>query len=237
MTQQHHSMAHALELFTKLNVSPVNHVIDIGANTGTPFLLESFPTAHHYLVEPLEHLHPRLIANYKDSNYTIFSEPLLDTITPMYLYEYSVTTQEGFCNSSTLDENTTLLKDGMTLSKIITSSTLDNLFYNYNFNKLDSIIKIDVDGNELKILKGGENLLSRIGLVIVECNAQSINNIMSLLHSMGFELFDIVSPGYYRDVWIQSDLIFINQKIKNDNINFRPFDDGPWTTADWNPIA
>ena len=237
MTQKHHTMAHALELFTKLNDSPINHVLDIGANTDTPFLLQAFPTAHHYLVEPLEYLHPQLIDNYKNSNYTIFSEPLMDTIKPMHLYEYNIITQTQTVKTSTLvDENSPPTKDGMTLSKIITSSTLDNLFYNYNFNKLDSIIKIDVDGNEAKILNGGENTLSNMGLMIVECNEESFYEIIPLAQKMNFELFDIVSPGYYRDLFIQADFIFINQEVKNNNIKFRPFAEFGFVGDYWNPL-
>jgi len=238
MTQLHHSMHHAISLFKTLHGDNIEYVIDVGANTGTPFLKDSFPNAHHYLIEPLINTHPQLIENYQDVAYTLLSTPLLDTITPMYFYTYSVTKDDGtICYSSVLVGENEYIDRDYILSNIVTTSTLDNTFSsNININRLNTIIKIDVDGNELKVLKGGETLLSNIGLVIIECNAQSINSIMSLLHSMGFELFDIVSPGYYRDLWIQSDLIFINQKIKNDNVKFRPFEEGAWTGSDWNPL-
>ena len=237
MTQLHHSINHAIALFKTLHGNNIEYVIDVGANTGTPFLKDSFPNAHHYLIEPLTNTHPQLIENYQDVAYTLLSTPLLDTITPIHFYTYSVTTNEGLCNSSVLVGENEYIGNNYTLSHTITTSTLDNTFSsNTNINRLNTIIKIDVDGNELKILKGGETLLSNIGLVIIECNAQSINSIMSLLYSMGFELFDIVSPGYYRDIWIQSDLIFINQKVKNDNVKFRPFDEGAWTGSEWYPL-
>ena len=66
--------------------------------------------------------------------------------------------------------------------------TLSELFENYKIEKVD-ILKIDVEGMELEILKSGKNLLNKICKIVVEWHSKEIKaRIKKFLKEKGFKL-------------------------------------------------
>jgi FkbM family methyltransferase len=65
-----------------------------------------------------------------------------------------------------------------------------------------NMLKIDTEGFEVKVLEGASNLLKRTRYIIVEVSPATeskLNNVLSLLGTMGFELIDkeCTFPGEY----------------------------------------
>jgi FkbM family methyltransferase len=78
--------------------------------------------------------------------------------------------------------------------------TLDSLFQNDIIGSKESLLKIDVDGNELEILRGSNLLLNsgKVKSIAVEksCSEQIQSNIEMFLDSKGYKKFEIQIPGY-----------------------------------------
>jgi FkbM family methyltransferase len=100
------------------------------------------------------------------------------------------------------------------ITKKLSSRTLDSLNLEpFNF------IKIDVQGAELDIIKGGlktilecDFLQLEVSLMRYNQNAPLVSNLVSYLYHLDFYIFDITSLLYYDQKLNQTDLIFINNR-------------------------
>lgn len=115
------------------------------------------------------------------------------------------------------DNNYTLLNIGASDIKTkppdtnIEVDTLNNICGDLNKWLL---LKIDVDGPELKVLDGADKILSKCAFVIIEAQLTKFHGICCRLHDANFSLFNIIEPRYLEDCMWQVDLIFINNEVK-----------------------
>jgi hypothetical protein len=72
-------------------------------------------------------------------------------------------------------------------------------------------LKVDVDGSDLKVLKGSINTLSKTLAVMVECSLRNITEIVTYLAQHGFTIIDLIDITYYNKTLTQVDLIFFNK--------------------------
>ena len=73
----------------------------------------------------------------------------------------------------------------------VPTDTLDNFAGRAGFKRVD-FIKLDVEGAEFMVLKGGAQTLAKFKPVIIfERNAESAGPIMDLLSRLGYEFFDL----------------------------------------------
>lgn len=79
-------------------------------------------------------------------------------------------------------------------------------------------LKIDAQGAELEILKGGETTLGRCGLVQLEAavaryneGAPSMREVLGFMEDRGFRMFDIAGRSRIQDQLVQIDLLFAPQ--------------------------
>ena len=98
--------------------------------------------------------------------------------------------------------------------------TLDSLNQQFDF------IKMDVQGAELDIIKGGLNTIQnatilQLELAMLDYNqgAPKASEIISYLYNLGFDLFDIGSFYFWDDKLNQSDMLFVNREKLNIRIN------------------
>ena len=91
--------------------------------------------------------------------------------------------------------------------------TLDSLNQNFDF------IKMDVQGSELDIIKGGLHtilnatiLQLELGMLDYNEGAPKASKIISYLYNLGFELFDIGSFFFWDGKLNQSDMFFVNKQ-------------------------
>jgi len=88
------------------------------------------------------------------------------------------------------------------------------------------LIKIDTQGSELDILKGGQNLVSKSSVVILEVSYVEYNSgsplaedVISYMKSINFDIYIEIGEHYsnepqWKDVTVQKDLLFYRQESK-----------------------
>ena len=101
----------------------------------------------------------------------------------------------------------------------IKSDTLDSVVKKNKFDFPD-FIKIDTQGSELDILKGGSNTLSTCKLIYLECpvidynkNSPKFVNYIQSLNSLGYVPIDVCDISYVDKVLIQIDILFIKKNL------------------------
>jgi len=156
--------------FDLISKDKLVNIVDIGANVGLYSLYAKYlPNAHFYSFEPF------------DNNYNLLNENiLLNNITNITTYKVALGDKQS---KSIL--NTCLSQNGLhtmgnnplrfnDIKKVeIDVNTLDNIFFNNNI-KVD-YIKIDTEGYEYFILKGGEQTIKTYKPIIqLEYNATNM---------------------------------------------------------------
>jgi hypothetical protein len=98
------------------------------------------------------------------------------------------------------------------------------------------LVKVDVDGYELPILRGAEEIWDDISVLIVEAPLDQFVERLNFVTSRGFRLFDIVDQCYYYDMFSQADLVFIAERYM-DIPALRPWQTRAFSWDGWVPIA
>lgn len=88
----------------------------------------------------------------------------------------------SICNDPSIDGYNILHPEGKTLE--VECDTLDNIVKNH---KVD-VVKIDVEGAELQVLKGAIQTLKRIRKIVVEIHGDNSNEVTRELTKYGFQL-------------------------------------------------
>lgn len=199
----------ALKKLKSFGFDPKN-ILDIGANKGKWSIEVSkkvFPNAKYILIEAIDY---EELKNISAKNHNIsFINLLLDDV------EHNVTWyQKKNTGDSIYKENTSYFKDCEEIVKKTT--TLDKNFpSNYAFD----LIKIDCQGAELPILRGGKKLVQSASVIILEVPFMGEYNIgvsnffehIKYMDQIDYRVFDIVELHRVDDILIQIDLIFIKK--------------------------
>lgn len=206
-------------------LAPLKKAIDVGVNRGqtVDFFKKIDKNVEIIGFEPNKSLFQAII-NSKIENLTIFNYGCSDIEGQLEFHENILDESSTF--ETTNPNSKWLLKKarilGVNPEGLITNSykvTVVSLsrFLNKNLNvqKVD-ILKIDVEGHELKVLKGlfSENLRAHIRFIQVEVHHDDMyfenkkSDIFEILMSNNFKLFKEVKHGFGSF----SDLIFINEK-------------------------
>jgi FkbM family methyltransferase len=199
----------ALKKLKSFGFDPKN-ILDIGANKGKWSIEVSkkvFPNAKYILIEAIDY---EELKNISAKNHNIsFINLLLDDV------EHNVTWyQKKNTGDSIYKENTSYFKDCEEIVKKTT--TLDKNFpSNYAFD----LIKIDCQGAELPILRGGKKLVQNASVIILEVPFMGEYNIgisnffehIKYMDQIDYRVFDIVELHRVDDILIQIDLIFIKK--------------------------
>jgi FkbM family methyltransferase len=176
-------------------------VFDIGAQIGTPELFNVFPNAHHVheCIPALKLIQSQLasaaIYNCAVSN---VNETTFLSITPSRQY-------------SSIEE-----KMGEE-SREIEVRTVDSIHDELNISG-SILLKVDVDGIEIKVLQGSKSILRKNDcIVVIEASIGDkdprFNNIVEYMNSYGYHVFDIVDNLYRQSDWHlwQVDLVFVKK--------------------------
>ncbi len=220
------SIVEALKVFNESYQSQIVSVIDVGVLSGTSFLMSEYKGAKHYLFEPVVPHHRLIREGYHRHHieYELIGAAVSDESGVMYQHLLSSDLSGSITHSQLLPSKSPE-KFGKQLLDVIETPvvTLDEWFGGVGLAQ-PYLVKIDVDGIEEKIIDGGRSTLSNASLVIVEAPLVNLVERASKLQALGLRLFDIVGNGYYFDQLQQVDLVFINQSIVAENINFRPWE-------------
>ena len=74
-------------------------------------------------------------------------------------------------------------------------------------------LKIDIDGEELKVLQGATETLKQASVVMMEVIIYGFAERIGFLLEHGFQLFDLTEPAYYDDSFWQCDAVFVRRDI------------------------
>jgi FkbM family methyltransferase len=153
----------------KFNLPDEMVIFDIGANIGSITLkfAQKYKASKIYSFEPTDYAYEKLLLNIK------LNPSLGARIKPMKLYfsERPQVQKDLEVYSSWKVDNSNnnvhpLHGGNKQRAKQISITTLDNYCNEYKIDKLD-FIKIDTDGHELPILKGGEATINKLRPIIV----------------------------------------------------------------------
>ncbi len=189
-------------------------VIDIGANIGAFSLQikQKIATASIHMIEAnpfCEHL-----LQSTGIPYTIAALSDKEEVKSLFL-EKRNTLATG---ASLFKENTNWYADGAYFEMPVQTKLLDDL--NLFQGEQIELMKLDVQGSELAIMKGGTETISRTNWICLEVSlveyndgAPGMKEVTEWLQNRGFELKDIVEYHFDRGNIFQLDLLFRNSNI------------------------
>tara|TARA_Y100001970_G_scaffold280035_1_gene388365 strand:+ start:675 stop:1337 length:663 start_codon:yes stop_codon:yes gene_type:complete len=202
-------IVNALQKLKSFGFEP-KKILDIGANKGKWSLeikKKVFPRAEYTLIEAIDYEElEKLRIKYDNINY---KNILLDEI------EHLVTWYEKRNTGDSLfKENTGYFDDCKEIKR--STTTLDLVF---NKNEVFELIKIDCQGAEIPILKGGNRLVQKSSVIILEVPFMGEYNIgapnfyehINYMENIGYRVFDIVDLHRVDNILIQIDIIFIRK--------------------------
>ena len=202
-------IVNALQKLKSFGFEPKN-ILDIGANKGKWSLeikKKVFPKAEYTLIEAIDYEElEKLSVKYDNINY---KNILLDEIERLVTWYEKRNTGD-----SIFKENTGYFDDCKEIKR--STTTLDLVF---NKNEVFELIKIDCQGAEIPILKGGNRLVQKSSVIILEVPFMGEYNIgapnfyehINYMENIGYRVFDIVELHRVDNILIQIDIIFIKQ--------------------------
>lgn len=197
---------------------PLSCIIDVGVLTDTYELRINFPNVKHILIEPQIKYNDLIKENYKNNIFELMNIGCDEKEGILYLHSTNI-----YLNSNNMNEDQSLPSHNRLNNNYsdisIKVDTLNNISEKIN-NWI--LLKIDVDGKEIDILKGADLCLQKCAFVIIEATTNSFNEISNILHNSGFTLFNIVDICYLKNAFSQCDLIFINNNVKKLHDDFDP---------------
>lgn len=204
---RHPSKSAALRKLNEMG-TPVKTVFDVGVLTCTAELMDACPGARHILIEP--------VTEWNSTIRSIYGARNID----FELLNIAASDSDG---QSQLELSTVIPGEPITHARLSASDKSGPQFRTVETKTLDSLVrelapaapyllKIDVDGAEMRILSGAREMLSDCSIVIIEAGLTDLLERAGALDKAGFELFDIVDPCYYDHRLAQVDLVFLNRK-------------------------
>ena len=202
-------IVNALQKLKSFGFEPKN-ILDIGANKGKWTLeikKKVFPKAEYTLIEAIDYEElEKLSVKHDNINY---KNILLDEIERLVTWYEKRNTGD-----SIFKENTGYFDDCKEIKR--SATTLDLVF---NKNEVFELIKIDCQGAEIPILKGGNSLVQKSSVIILEVPFMGEYNIgapnfyehINYMENIGYRVFDIVELHRVDNILIQIDIIFIKQ--------------------------
>ena len=217
-----------MESFSKLRSLgvPIETVLDIGILTGTGELMVAFGDKRHLLVEPIEEWNDTINASYTKHkiDYTLVNVAASDENGSMNMETTSEVPGRSISHArlteKALGENV----------RSVPVRTIDSLMQEYPLPG-PYLLKIDVDGVEMKIMAGAKETLKSVNVVVIEASIKNFIERATYLQENGFELFDIVDPCYYDGRLRVVDLVFLNSAMVAErrlDMYKMPFDYNKW---------
>jgi len=191
-------------------------VLDVGVLTGTPELLEAYSDCMHVLFEPVAEFAPTIEYVYRGAQHRLVPAAVSDVSGETLLHTTSVMAGMQISHSS-------MTEDPAQATRRVAMVSLDD-FLRANPSEPPYLLKIDIDGHEMKVLRGATETLKHTSIVIIEATADTILERVGYLTQAGFRLFDLTEPCYYDDCLWQCDAVLIRNDLYPKH--FSTYEDG-----------
>ena len=192
----------------------IQNIYDIGAYKGEWSTLlnnTSLKNKNFFLFEANEENEIFL----KKLNFKYFISVLSDKIKDVKFYSKAHTGDSYYL------EQTNFYQKNL-LPKMKKTNMLDNIVEKNNLPFPD-FIKIDTQGSEIDILKGGQKVVESCKIILLECpiiqynlGSPNLSEYINYLNSINFVPHDICETHNIDQVLIQIDILFIKKSIIND---------------------
>ncbi|WP_417242860.1 FkbM family methyltransferase [Celeribacter sp.] len=182
-------------------------IVDIGVRGGTDWLYNAFPDTPFVLVDPQRADQWNL--DHKPGSYVIVNKGLSDTAGRMDLME-----QGG---KSTFHDRTALTSEEIREVYSVEVVTFDQMADDLALTGKIGL-KIDVEGHELRVLRGIKAYRKSIDFIVVEMsilnrfvNTPTFSDIVVALNEMGFRFYNLMNharpkaPLHYDGIFLQHD--------------------------------
>ena len=216
----------------KKNV-PISGVVDVGVRELTSELIQAFPDKKHYLFEPASIFFSDIDRNYSRIDHDLFPFALSDSEGLVYLIVSSLE-KNGLATHSHISSSPEDVDGAQILSCLpIEVKRFDSLEIS---NQIDTnyLLKVDVDGQDLNVLKGFGSKLKNASAVIVECTVSNLVERIGYVQDCGFVLTDIVDLVYYGDSLYQFDAVLVRNDLFT--VELKPSFD-PFRPELWRPVT
>ncbi len=194
-------------LFPGFTGEQVSTVVDIGANSGyySMRIKERCPECRVIAVEPNPLEFEILQKNFESNNlvnFTVVNKAIAAYDGTMDFEIVEGVGAIGGRDVRMIDRK--WMKDEFIKKIKVDCIKLETLCKQYQLDKID-ILKVDVEGMELDILKGSDKMLQKCRRIVVERHSRQIRDeLMKMLGSQGFELVfqeDADCIKYYGDMY------------------------------------
>jgi FkbM family methyltransferase len=207
------------------------NIIDVGAYSGetADWFSVLFPNATIWAVEPFPESFAEL-ARKSNPRIKPFNFAAANFIGQVQFYYNSITPTSGIypINSESSDSLSVAQQGGggaadensSVGSVMVDARSLNSFVEEQDIKRID-LLKIDVQAAEVDVLKGSDQILDRVGAVLVEIalfdyyvNSSSIGDVESYLSPHGFSLWSVTdisnNPMNGRTDWVE--LLYVNSK-------------------------
>jgi FkbM family methyltransferase len=200
----------------------VGTVIDAGVQGGTRFLMTCFPDRPHLLFEPVDRYFSTIRHGYRDIRFELFHAALSDDDGKAWQIGRCVDGSGQVTHSQLSDSPISTGSGNVVECKPVDKMRLDTAL-EARSDSVPYLLKLDVDGHEIPILRGARKTLTSCSVVVCEANLASIGAKTTFLEREGFALVDIVDLCYYHSCMSQVDLIFVHRDWVAKCADLRPW--------------
>lgn len=195
----------------KANI-PISSVVDVGVRECTGELISSFLDKKHYLFEPVSLFFSDIERNYKKIDYELFPFALANEDSRIYLVltalkrDGKVTHSRISAEPVEVDGSQTVACDPIEVRRFESLALAKTI-------QPDFLLKVDVDGQDLNVVKGFGQKLGLASAVIIECTFGNAIERIGYLQTQGFSLVDIVDLVYYGPSIYQFDAVLVRNDL------------------------
>jgi len=189
-------------------------IIDVGTADGTPPLQNIFSDSNFFWIEPLKEFENALkgLQQKFKGDYIISAVGSAEG-------SFVLNVHKDLHGSTMFNETDGKASDGE--PREIPVTTLNKLSAEYNWRQFNKILlKADVQGFELEVLKGSNEILANVDLIILEVslfrflkNSPDLFDVIAYMKGLGYVVYDIVG-GINRPLdhaLGQKDLVFVKE--------------------------
>ena len=209
----------------KKTVPKIDLILDVGANSGqfSKVVSNLYPNAQIETFEPLPDLYAKIRKQFEtNKNVTIHNVALGNEIGSIKFNKNKYGHISSILDIS--EENKHYPKEKNDLNQIeVAIKTLDSYAFLSNKPKSISLLKLDVQGYELEVLKGGEKTIEHLDYIVIEANLEelyvnqpSFTEINAYLNSKNFEVDGMLDFNLgNNNKYIEIDIVYKNKHKNN----------------------